>query len=92
MGSSLGAMLPEWQSHKRVRAARLVEINDQDQMSLEVPGDGDKPPIWVKPAANMFARYRPVPGDYYVVYDDGYAAISPKAAFEGGYTLVGAGA
>jgi len=26
-----------------------------------------------------------VPGDYYVVYDDGYASISPREAFEAGY-------
>ena len=28
----------------------------------------------------------PVPGDYLVIYEDGHQPISPKAAFEGGYT------
>ncbi len=89
MGSSIGEKLPLWQSHKRVRAARIIEIKD-DRLFLEPP-EGSAI-LSVQPADNMFARYRPVPGDYYVVYDDGYAAISPRAAFEGGYTKVERGA
>jgi hypothetical protein len=27
-------------------------------------------------------------GDYAVIYEDGYKSVSPKAAFEDGYTLV----
>lgn len=91
MGSSIGEMLPQWQSHKRVRAAKIIEINATDEMSLDILQESG-PPVWVKPADNMFARYRPVPGDYYVVYDDGYAAISPRAAFEDGYTRMEEGA
>jgi len=30
-----------------------------------------------------------MPGDYYVVYEDGYKSISPAKAFEEGYTLIG---
>jgi hypothetical protein len=33
------------------------------------------------------APYRPQLGDYVVKYSDGYHSISPKAAFESGYTL-----
>jgi hypothetical protein len=36
----------------------------------------------------MFARYIPVKGDYYVVYDDGYKSFSPAKAFEEGYTRI----
>lgn len=73
--------LPRWQSHKIVHAAKITGIDDDD-IYLE----GEDGEIMVKAAPNMFARYHPVPGDYYVVYpDDGYASISPKQAFENGY-------
>lgn len=90
MGSSIGEMLPLYQSHKRVHAARILEVGNDDRMMLEPPAGSAV--LSVSPSDRMFARYRPVPGDYYVVYDDGYAAISPRAAFESGYTLVEPGA
>jgi hypothetical protein len=37
-------------------------------------------------AAEIFARYVPVPGDFYVVYADGYQSFSPRKAFLEGYT------
>lgn len=76
------ANLPRWQSHKIVHAAPIVKI-EGDIITLDVglPGGHDD----VRAAPKMFERYRPVPGDYYVVYDDGYASISPKKAFEEGY-------
>ena len=74
------ARLPKWQSHKTVHAARIKGI-DGEEMTLEgVNGD-----VNVTAAPQMFTRYRPVVGDYYVVYDDGYASISPRQAFETGY-------
>lgn len=72
------AELPRWQSHKTVHAVKIVKV-DGDRIIVE----GPYAPI--KAATNMFARYMPVPGDYYVVYDDGYASISPRKAFEEGY-------
>lgn len=72
--------LPKWQSHKTVHAAKILEI-DGDSMLLA----GVSEPVQVTAAPNMFSRYRPVVGDYYVVYDDGYASISPRQAFESGY-------
>jgi hypothetical protein len=36
----------------------------------------------------MVARYMPVPGDYYVVQEDGYAYVNPKAVFERKYSPV----
>lgn len=74
--------LPRWQSHKIVHAAKITMIDGQ-RLSLFLPGE-DSPRIVIAPH-NMFARYMPVPGDYYVVYEDGYASISPKQAFEAGY-------
>ena len=77
----VGDLLPRWRSHKIVRAQKIREVTN-GQIQLE----GPYPPI--EPANGMFARYVPVPGDYYVVYDDGYASISPGQAFEDGYTRI----
>jgi hypothetical protein len=77
-------LLPIWQSHKRVKAAPIVRAT-QDEIVLQLASGRTHSVI---PAKNMFARYMPVQGDYYVVYDDGYAAISPKKAFEDGYHAI----
>jgi len=73
-----GAPLPKWQSHKTVHVVKILKI-EGDMIHVEGPY---KP---IKAATNMFARYMPVSGDYYVVYDDGYASISPRKPFEEGY-------
>jgi hypothetical protein len=72
--------LTKWQSHKTVHAAKILAIVD-DELTLE----GADTKVVVIAAPNMFHRYQPVAGDYYVVYDDGYASISPRQAFETGY-------
>ena len=36
----------------------------------------------------LFSRYTPVPGDFLVVYEDGYTAVSPRQPFLAGYTLL----
>lgn len=81
---ALQHLLPRWQSHKLVSAAKITKVRSDDTMELETKDAGGAA-IAVKPADRMFARYRPVAGDYYVIYDDGYASISPAAAFEAGY-------
>lgn len=78
-----------YQSHKRVKAARIEAIKPGpingkpgDILVLE---DGEE---YFAPAS-MTVRYTPLPGDYLVEYQgDGYRSISPRAAFENGYTLV----
>lgn len=76
-------MLSRWGCHKVVSAGKIVSVGKFDADELRVEGvDGI---VTFKPAPNMFARMRPIPGDYYVVYDDGYASISPRKAFEEGY-------
>jgi hypothetical protein len=78
-------LLPRWQSHKIVRAAKIIQVFQDGIMELDVHNPETGLCACVAPADKMFARYRPVEGDYYVVYDDGYASISPRAAFEEGY-------
>ncbi|MDB5371803.1 MAG: hypothetical protein JWP04_445 [Belnapia sp.] len=76
--------LPTFVSHKRVQAAPIKRVHD-NILTLDM-GGGDE--IHVEAGIGMFARYMPVPGDYLVVYPpDGYRSISPKAAFDDGYTL-----
>ena len=38
--------------------------------------------------AAMLSRYEPVPGDYWVVQDDGYEYVNPKSVFERKYSLI----
>lgn len=90
---------PSYQSHKIVRAAPILEIealpgtSDNPLAEREAPRQYsvfvkvlafDRSEITVD--AKVFARGLAQPGDYLVVYDDGYLSWSPKAAFEGGYT------
>jgi hypothetical protein len=78
-------LLPRWQSHKIVRAAKILQVFPDGVMELNVEDPRTGICACVAPADKMFSRYRPVPEDYYVVYDDGYASISPGRAFEEGY-------
>jgi hypothetical protein len=81
---------PQYRCHKIVSALQIDHIEAQE--------DAENPPrIYfiddrfdpVDAAPDMFARYTPVHGDYFVLYSEGYASISPKAVFEDGYTRIG---
>jgi hypothetical protein len=75
-----------YQSHKRVRAAKIVAVTPdpgRSGLGLELD-DGDR---YFAPAG-MISRYTPLPGDYLIEYEDGYRSISPAKAFEGGYTML----
>jgi len=78
-----------YQCHKLVEAAPIIEVGsefhaeDHDFINITVEG-GDVHALPVE----AVARYLPVAGDYLVKYrPDGYLSISPKAAFEAGYSL-----
>lgn len=78
--------MPRYVSHKQVWAleiestdehpikggTKLLRFKDKGYAPLGVPDE-------------MFARYVPVTGDYYVVYADGYKSFSPRKAFLEGY-------
>lgn len=78
--------IPLYRSHKIVAAAPIIEF-DIHRLTLDI-GDGERGLAVIEP--DMFARYTPVPGDYFVQYEDGYCSISPKDAFEAGYSAVSA--
>lgn len=77
--------MAQYQSVKRVLAGEITEVVTAGCYVKEA--DGVTAILRIYPA-NMTARYTPVVGDYWVVYDDGYQSISPKAAFEGGYVAM----
>lgn len=84
-------MLPRYQCHKIVRAAKIVGVRPCGAagcvLHLTVPGDDTI--IHATQSARWFDRHHPEIGGYYVVYDpDNYASYSPAAQFEAGYSLL----
>lgn len=81
--------LPRYRSHKTVSALEIActgSVSAAGQPLFIYFTDIDYPPVEADP--DMFARYTPVPGDFYVVYPDGYKAISPRKAFLEGYDKI----
>jgi hypothetical protein len=78
--------MPRYRSHKEVHALKIatVELNDVRNVATIYFAEEGYAPKEVDPV--MFARYFPERGDYLVVYPDGYQSISPRKAFEEGYT------
>lgn len=74
--------LPQYVSHKVVGA---LKIRDVDGCTI-IPADPEFPAFVVLP--EMYLRYTPTAGDYFVEYADGYQAFSPAKAFEEGYARV----
>lgn len=78
--------LPKYVSHKTVQALEIADIRYEvgdDSQNIHFKEDGYAP---VKAEFGMFSRYKPVAGDFYVVYADGYKSFSPRKAFLEGYT------
>lgn len=90
MSEENSAEMPRYMSHKTVHALEIANLThwpdgsttmsfmDEGYASLKVPA-----------ASDLFARYKPRGGDFYVVYADGYKSLSPRKAFLEGYTKVG---
>lgn len=78
--------MPRYVSHKKVWALEIDTItNDVDAAGAKMLTFRDKGYAKMRAPLEMFARYVPVPGDYYVVYADGYKSFSPRKAFLEGY-------
>ena len=82
--------LPQYQSHKKVRAAKITGFRlngnpDMPDLLLgEIGGIVSLLPDWHE-------KHKPQVGGYYVVYEDGYTSYSPAKAFEDGYSRIGEG-
>ncbi len=78
--------MPKYQSHKQIWALRVEKCEPIAGSYLLTFLDVGYGPRNVK--AEVVSRYMPKEGDYFIVYPDGYESISPKKAFEDGYTKV----
>lgn len=77
--------MPRYISHKQVWALEIAEVLPAEtglarRVTFKEPGYA---PAFLP--GEMFTRYVPVPGDFYVVYADGYKSFSPRKAFLEGY-------
>lgn len=84
--TSVSVEMPRYQSHKKVWALRINSVVGwvtDPEVLLTFLDDGYSSRMV---DSKVVSRYFPVTGDYFVVYDDGYESISPKKAFEEGYT------
>ena len=82
--------LPLWQSHKVVRAAKIRQIEHQEDgsciLSLLMPSDGPLMGLMSFPVDRAYVeKHEPQADGYLVIYEDGYKSWSPAVAFEGGY-------
>ncbi len=85
------AAMPRYRCHKEVRAVRISDrhtiIHADNSVSLAIDERDGGGMVRVEHA--VVQRHFPQPGDYLVVYEpDGYRSISPRQAFEEGYTRI----
>jgi hypothetical protein len=76
--------MPLYRCHKKVRALKIADVIVADAILIFEDKRFAELPVDPK----LFARRLPEIGDYYVVYEDGYASISPAKTFEEGYAAV----
>jgi len=77
--------MPKYISHKTVWALEIKAIEPCNAISHRLTF-ADEGYAQLDLTDDHFQRYMPVPGDFYVVYADGYKSISPRKAFLDGYT------
>lgn len=86
--------MPQYKSHKKVRAVKIKEIvfdidlakgdnRETDGSATITPEEDGCLPFKVDHA--YVSKHKPQAGGYFVVYDDGYKSWSPAKAFEEGY-------
>ncbi|HWQ10293.1 MAG TPA: hypothetical protein VN436_14330 [Holophaga sp.] len=78
------ALLPLYECHKQVRAAKIKMLVSDAHGPYIITDTG----LRIRVEANYIAKHMPTPGGYFVLYGDGYQSFSPAAAFEQGYSRV----
>lgn len=87
--------LPRYKCHKEVKAFKIKSIEYRQEyadaefplaFAALIPDSQDLLPARVE--MEWIAKHTPVPGGYFVCYQDGYESYSPAAPFEEGYTRV----
>jgi hypothetical protein len=84
--NTLKAMLPLWRSHKIVRAAEIQGVVYNSKGAGVRLADPELPTVNIP--ISVFDRYKPVAGDFFVMYEDDYQSISPRKAFIEGYSKI----
>lgn len=77
--------MPKFKCHKVVTAHQIAYVEEKPE-GLMLGFEGGQPMRLAGP--DMTKRYTPEYGDYFVIYEDGYQSISPKKAFEEGYSEI----
>ena len=95
---STSQLLPLYQCHKQVRAAKIKEIAHKPNPDATGRSAASSYGATITLSDDRYAKFdvspeyvnkhEPEPGGYYVVYEDGYTSYSPAAAFENGYSPV----
>ena len=84
----IGADWPRFQSHKVIRAAKIVGVvhdtSTGDITSLSVRAGDGAPEGFTPTQAGMEGRVSI--GDYALIYPDGFKSVSPAQSFEEGYS------
>lgn len=82
--------MPQYVSHKKVWALELATTPPSNlEGTLRRLDFVEKGYASINVAEEMFSRYEPMAGDFYVVYADGYKSFSPRKAFLEGYIRIG---
>jgi hypothetical protein len=82
--------MPQYKCHKVVCAVKILAISpivEQDgcrRLISDLAGET----MTIRVDHDYMQKHKPVPGGYYVVYQDGYRSFSPATAFEEGYSLM----
>lgn len=97
----MSEVLPLYECHKRVRAAKIVDARDLTGdragllLTLDVPTPDGGATLVAREVGYSFMPPRAVVsglsalvGGYFVEYADGYVSWSPAKAFEEGYQLL----
>lgn len=84
----LDGVLKSYTCHKSVTAAEITSVgnyltNRSGELVRAITLEGN---VTIELPDPMFVRYLPGPGDFLVVYEDGYKSFSPRKAFLDGYT------
>lgn len=81
--------LPQYLSHKVVRAARIIDVTRFPNPSagicdvmLRLEGQDSGHQV----SEGWWNRHKPKPGMFFILYADGYQSVSPADAFMSGYT------
>jgi len=88
---SVERQMPRYICHKRVWALEIASVGNYSYTQEPTPNHALVREVCFADQTNakipdeVFRRYVPQPGDFYIVYEDGYKSFSPRKQFLDGY-------